>query len=158
MTLLALMLAGALLSSGEQQSSNPPPQSDAPASIDRIRERLQRPSAIQMPREPDFRVTIEEDAKLRKTALDMLREELSGEAVHSLPWPLSRAGQQIVGVDLLQLALSVKNAISGARRAHAERSARSEVDAALREFCAQHDCSVLEQELKQSRPEGVLTH
>ena len=64
----------------------------------------------------------------------------------------------LISVDLLQVATQVKRRVSGALRARAERNARADVAAALAEFCAEHDCSVLEQEPKQSLPEGILTH
>jgi hypothetical protein len=147
-----------MLGASEAQSADTPPPSDVPASVERIRDRLQRPPTFQLPPEANFRVTVEEDLRLRQTALDMLRQELGADVKGALPWPLSTAGQQIVGVDLLRLAMSVKSAVNAARRARGERNARSEVSAALAGFCATHDCSVLEQELTGSNPEGILTH
>ena len=155
MTLLALMVAGALLSFGEQQSSNPPPQPDIPVSIERIHERLQRPPALRMPPEPNFRVTVEEEA--RQNALQMLRQELGADVLRSLPPPLIRKTDLLVAVDVLQIAAMVKKKLDASRRARGEREARVEVAQALAEFCASHDCSVLEQNV-QSISEGVLTH
>jgi len=37
-------------------------------------------------------------------------------------------------------------------------NAHPKVAAALAEFCAEHDCSVREQERYQSNPEGILLH
>jgi hypothetical protein len=158
MTVLALMAACALLCGDTPHAQDPTPaESDVPVSIPRIQQRLQRPSVLRMPREPDFRVTVEEDSRLRQTALDMLRQELAGEAI-SLPRPFSTAGQQIVGVDLLYIARSIAKQISATRRARGERNARRQVTEALAEFCASHDCAVLEHELNAPKPEGILTH
>ena len=155
MSLLALMLACAVSCAEDQQA----PERDVPAppvSVERIHEQLQRPPALRMPPEPTFRVTVEEE--VRRNALDMLRQELGADVLRSLPPPLIRKTDLLVAVDLLQIASMVKSKLDAARRARGERNARREVAQALADFCAQHDCSVLEQELKQSNPEGVLTH
>ena len=48
--------------------------------------------------------------------------------------------QPMISVDLLSIGTAVHRAIANARRAGAEKAARDEVQRALAEFCATHDC------------------
>lgn len=174
MTLLAVamgvMLSGVNLSSADQsgsaQSSDAPATAQLPVSAERIHDRLQRPAALQMPREPDFRAKVSEEFERPETVLDALRRELSGDrtAKRVPPGTISPA---LFTVDLLQMAMQIKRQLSATFRARAERSARAEVAAVLAEFCAQHDCSVLEPSQphrsdgeggNSAGSEGVLTH
>ena len=138
-----------------------------PLSVERIHERLNRP-ALQLGLETkaDFRATVVEAYTPPETVLEALRRKLSGD-VTAKRVPPGTIAPPLVSVDLLQIASYVKRQIGAALRARAERNARADVAAALAEFCAQHDCSVLEQSLprrsdseggEQSVPEGVLTH
>ena len=140
----------------EPAEQNP---SELPVSIARIKERLSQPAVLQLPSDSraDFRATVTEEFTPPETVLEALRRELAGDFTPKRIAPGTIA-PPLVSVDLLQVVTHVKRQVSAALRARAERNARAEVDAALAEFCAQHDCSVLEQELQQSRPEGVLTH
>jgi hypothetical protein len=164
MDFLALALGCAVACAAQAPAEQTP--SELPVSIERIRERLNRPSLLQLPTEPepDFRATVIEAYTLPETVLEALRRDLAGDLTPKRIVPGTIA-PPLVSVDLLQLATHLKRTISGALRARAERSAREEVAAALAEFCAQHDCSVVEQSLRsdseggnQSIPEGVLTH
>jgi hypothetical protein len=155
MPFLALIL-GYALACAEQAPADPPPP-ELPVSLERIHERLTRPAVVLTERKPDFRATVTEEVARPETVLEALRRELGGDVTpkRRVPGTIAPA---LVSVDLLQIATHVKRQLSAALRARAERHARAEVDAVLAEFCAAHDCSVLEQELKQSNPEGVLAH
>ena len=98
--------------------------------------------------------------------LEALRRELGGD-VTPKRIPPGTISPPLVSVDLLQFVTHLKRQIGGALRARAERNARDEVAAVRAEFCAEHDCLVLEQSLprrsdseggEQSLPEGILTH
>jgi hypothetical protein len=130
-----------------------------PVSVERMQERLKRPPPLPLGLETTahFRATVVESYTPPETVLEALRRELAGD-VTAKRVPPGTIAPPLVSVDLLQIASYVKRQIGAALRARAERNARAEVAAALAEFCAQHDCSVLEQESNQSTPEGVLTH
>jgi hypothetical protein len=159
MPLLALMLACAALGADERQSSEAQPVRDPPVPIERIHKALQRPVALQLPpeRPADFRATVTEEFTRPETVLEAVRRDLGGD-VTAKRVPPGTIAPPVISVDLLQIATLVKRQVSGALRARAERHARAGVEAALAEFCAAHDCSVLEHELKESYAEGVLTH
>jgi hypothetical protein len=166
MTFLALALACAVAWAGQEPSEQNP--SALPVSIDRIKERLNRPAVLQLPaeRKADFRATVTEEFTPPETVLEALRRELGGD-VTPKRIPPGTISPPLVSVDLLQFVTHMKRQIGGALRARAERNARDEVTEVLAEFCAEHDCSVVEQSLprrsdseggKQSLPEGILTH
>ena len=166
MTFLALMLACAVACAEQEPAEQN--SSELPVSIDRIKERLSRPVVLQLPpeRKADFRATVTEEFTPPETVLEALRRELGGD-VTPKRIPAGTISPPLVSVDLLQFVTHLKRQIGGALRARAERNARDEVAAALAEFCAEHDCSVVEQSLfrrsdseggKQSLPEGILTH
>ncbi len=155
--MLALVLGCAVACAGQTPEEQDP--SALPVSIERIREGLHRPpSVLQLPATPeaDFRATVIEAYSLPETVLEALRRDLAGDLTPKRI-PPGTIAPPLVSVDLLQFAMSLTRKIGGALRARAERDARAEVDAALAEFCAQHDCAVLEQS-RPSIPEGVLTH
>jgi hypothetical protein len=106
---------------------------------------------------PDFRTSVTQEVERPETVLEALRRELGGDVTLKRRVPGTIA-PPLVSVDLLQIASYLKRQVSATLRARAERNARAEVDAALAEFCAAHDCSVLEQELEESIPEGVVLH
>jgi hypothetical protein len=147
----------------------PPPRQPAlPVSVERIRVRLLQPVGLRhaVERQPDFRASVTEEFTPPETVLEALRRDLSG-VVSAKRIPPGTISPPLVSVELLQVVSHLKRQLSAARRARAERNARIEVATALAEFCAQHDCSVLEQSQprrsdgeggKQSTPEGVLTH
>jgi hypothetical protein len=85
--------------------------------------------------------------------LETIRRELAAspslpERLNGVPWrpaPYQAGGSTPAAtVDLLQLALSIKNRIAASRRAGAERDIRRRVQEELAAFCAMHDCSVVE--------------
>jgi hypothetical protein len=157
MTFLALLLGCAVACAGQSTEEQEP--SEPTVSLERIEERLNRPAALQLPveRAPDFRATTIETLTLPETVLDALRRSLAGD-VTSKRTPPGTITPPLVSVDLLQVATQVKRRVSGVLRARAERAARARVATELEQFCAGHDCSVLEQEAKQSFPEGILAH
>src|SRR5688572_27852547 len=157
MTFLALLLGCAVACGAQAPAEQTPPE--LPVSIERIKERLNRPAVLQLPGESqaDFRATVIESFTLPEPVLEALRRDLAGDFTPKRI-PPGTIAPPLISVDLLQIASQVKRQLSGALRARAQRNARSEVAAALAEFCAEHDCSVLERELEQSTPEGVLTH
>lgn len=160
MTLVALMIACAALC-GDQAPAVPaaPSPPEPPVSVERIQERLQRSPALQIPPElkPDYRASVTEKYTPPETILEAVRRELAGDDRGKRIIPGAIA-PPLIAVDLLQIAMAVKRSVSAALRARAERNARDEVAAALAEFCASHDCEVLEQGLDGSKPEGVLIH
>src|SRR5829696_5608960 len=95
-----LRLACAAQTAAEQ---NPP---ELPVSIDRIKERLNRPAVLQLPpeRKADFRATVTEEFTPPETVLEALRRELSGE-VTPKRIPPGTISPPLVSVDLLQLAM-----------------------------------------------------
>jgi hypothetical protein len=166
MTFPALVFACAVACAGQEPTEQNP--AALPVSIDRIKERLNRPAVLQLPaeRKADFRITVTEEFTSPETVLEALRRELGGD-VTPKRIPPGTISPPLVSVDLLQFVTHMKRQIAGALRARAERNAREEVVAVLAEFCAEHDCSVPEQRLprhsdsasgKQSIPEGILTH
>jgi hypothetical protein len=116
------------------QSVIPAAPAEPPVSIDRIREGLDRPKLKIPPVEvtPVFRGRVDE--VLFETPVQGMRRELAADSGR-------RPGG---GVDVLPAVMGIVNGIKRARRARAEREIRDEVQAALNAFCAEHDCSVLE--------------
>ena len=161
MPLLTLLLGCAVACVG--QTSPDPGQPESPVSLERIWKRLQQPAVVLTERKPDFRGSVTEEIERPETVLEALRRAL-GSDVTAKQIPPGTITPPLITVDLLSIASLVKRQLSGALRARAERNARAEVEAALAEFCAAHECSVLEQSLprseggNQSTPEGVLTH
>jgi hypothetical protein len=147
MAALWLLVAGA-----QGLSALADPQPAAPlVSIERIRKGLERPQVLTLPN-PDemayFRVTVEEKLVI-DSVLDAMRRDLAARPGRPISAPTSYHAPLAIGagVELLGLARSVL-------RWHAERSARRTVQEAIDEFCATHDCSVLEG--GSPTPEGVL--
>jgi hypothetical protein len=166
MTWLVLLLGCAVGCAGQATAEQDP--SELPVSLERIKERLNRPAVLQLPveSEPDFRATVVDAFTLPETVLEALRRSLAGDLTPKRI-PPGTITPPLVSVDLLQVAAQMKRRVSDVLRARAVRNARSEVAAALAEFCRQHDCSVNEQSLprgsrseggEQSIPEGILLH
>jgi hypothetical protein len=158
MEFLALLLGCAVACAGQAPAA--PAPSEPPVSVDRIRARLQQPTVLRqaVERQPDFRIAVTEELTPPETVLEALRRDLTGDIYSKRIVPGAGTTPPLIAVDVLQLAMALKRTLGGALRIRAERNARAEVAAALAEFCAQHDCSVLEQEPQQSHGEGVLTH
>ena len=119
---------------GQASETAPPPAPEPAVSVERVREGLQRP-ALKIPQiefVPVFRATIEEI--LLDNPLQGARRELAAESGYG--------GKG--GVDILPAAMAIVRSIKGAYRAYSEARIRKEVQEALTAFCAEHDCSVLE--------------
>jgi len=164
----AIVMASALcLLSAERPRAQGPegqagqPSATWPVSLERVRTGLQRSVALRLPSEPDaahFRVDVTEEYWRIETVLEAVRRELAADVAVKHVIPTGGPSQPLVSVDLLRLGLMLKDQLNAARRARAERNARREVQEALAEFCAAHDCSVLSDDPHQSITEGVLTH
>jgi hypothetical protein len=112
-------------------AASPPP--DVPASVEHIREALQRPGLKIPPVDPTpvFRAAIVD--KVLDNPLQAMRRELAESSGYS-----GRGGFEIIGA-----VMGIVRSIKAAHRAHEEAAIRKEVQEALNAFCAEHDCSVL---------------
>ena len=122
---------------GQDVASAAPPAPDPPVSVENIRERLKRSPALKIPQidpTPIFRATITETPF--ENPLQGMRRELAENP--------GAVGGRLGGVDVLGAVMGIVESIKAARRAHAEAEIRKDVQAALNAFCAEHDCSVLE--------------
>ena len=134
---MGLLPAGLLMFMLADQAQAPAPAGpppDLPVSLERIHEGLQRPTLKIPPIEvtPVFRARVDE--VLFENPVQGMRRELAAD-------PGGRPGG---GVDVLPAIRGIVNGIKHARRARAEREIRQDVQAAIDAFCAEHDCSVLE--------------
>jgi hypothetical protein len=134
---LVQVLALMLLMMGDQAPSPAPaePPPELPVSLERIHEGLQQRPKLKIPPveiTPVFRARVDE--LLFETPLQGMRRELAADP----------GGHPGGGVDVLPAIMGIVNGIKRARRARAEREIRREVQAAIDAFCAEHDCSVLE--------------
>jgi len=122
---------------GQESAPAAPPAPDSPVSVENIREGLKRPPTLKIPPidpTPVFRATITETPF--ENPLQGMRRELAEN-----PGPV---GGRLGGFDVLGAVTGIVKSIKAARRAHAEVEIRKEVQEALNAFCAEHDCSVLE--------------
>jgi hypothetical protein len=154
-----VLILGAMAGAQSPAPSDPPspaaaPPSSAaqrqlPISLARVRAGLERPPVLRLTvpdPPPDFRIEIQQ----RPFIQDLI------ERLDFSSGPMPRGGiyayeqqqrmgtpeiaQPLVMVDALGIASSVRKAVSSARRSHAEAAAREEVQRALAEFCATHEC------------------
>ena len=122
---------------GQEIAPAAPPAPDPPVSLENIREGLKRPPGLKIPpidSTPVFRATVTEAPF--ENPLQGMRRELAEN-----PGPV---GGRLGGFDVLGAVMGIVKSIKAARRAHAEVEVRKEVQEALNAFCAEHDCSVLE--------------
>jgi hypothetical protein len=133
------------------QTASVPAQSQAPSgnlpvSLSRIRGALNKPEGLRVRPAPlaDFKVEINEAQRFRDL-LDLL--DFGSGPVAPGGWYsaqqrqlLGQQSQPLVNFDAGAIGQAVGSAISKARRARAERIARDEVQRALIEFCATHEC------------------
>jgi len=142
-TLVVLMLMGgqdgtpatpAATTNNRPDSRSPIPDPQTPVSVERVRERLQRPAIKIPPLEvlPVFRESVLVDLPL-DTPLQAMRRELAAESGYR-----GRGG-----VEVIALVMRMVNGIKAAYRAHKEAEIRERVQVELNAFCAEHDCSVL---------------
>ena len=120
-----------------QDSAPAAPAPEYPVSVENVREGLKRPPGLKIPPidpTPVFRATITEAPF--ENPLQGMRRELAEN-----PGPV---GGRLGGFDVLGAVMGIVKSIKAARRAHAEVEIRKEVQEALNAFCAEHDCSVLE--------------
>ena len=133
---MAAAAAFVMMAMAAGQTQGPPPATltEAPVSIERVRDGLNRPTLKIPPIEitPVFRAKADE--VLFENPLQGMRRELAESSGYS---PRS-------GVDVLGLVMGIVQSIKAQYRAHAEARIRKEVEAELTAFCLEHDCSVLE--------------
>ena len=120
---------------GPSDPRSPVPDPQSPVSVERVREGLQRHALKIPPLEvlPVFRGSVEVELVL-DTPLQAMRRELAQSSGYS--------GAR--GVDVLGAVMGIVKGIKAARRTRAEAEIRREVQAELNAFCAEHDCSALE--------------
>ena len=122
---------------GQDSTPAAAPAPDLPVSVENIREGLKHPPALKIPPidpTPVFRATITE-APLENPLQGMRRELAENPGA---------VGGRLGGFDVLGAVMGIVKSIKAARRAHAEAEIRKDVQAALNAFCAEHDCSELE--------------
>lgn len=148
MTLWVIAALFAFLAVG-QESANIPATPELPVSLNQIRKALDKPKPNLLALstvEPTFQVIIREDNVFQEL-LDrpdfgsgprmpgglyaFEQRQLLGK-----PW----AGQPLIQIDVLPLLNAAGRAIGNARRTRLEEAAHEEVQRALMEFCAMHDC------------------
>jgi len=137
----AVVLAMALATS---QAASPPqgaaPPGNLPVSISRIREALKKPAGAGLtlpPPRADFTIEV-----LEKQRFEDLLSLLGLGGGSPMPTVLfgSAATHPSSAADLSAIGRSAGRAIAEARRQRAERLAREEVQRALIDFCATHEC------------------
>jgi hypothetical protein len=134
---LLLFVAVEAPSAQTQAEAAPPPQ--LPVSLSRIREALKKPEGkLAAPqRQADFKVEIAEEQRFQD-----LVDLLDFSAIPVLP--AVRFGgsqtQPLINVSLTGIGQSVVRGVAKARRERAERLAQEEVQRALNQFCATHEC------------------
>ena len=134
LALTALLAAAQSPAPAQTTTTTPSSTSELPVSVDRVREGLQRP-ALKIPQIevlPVFRESVEVDLPL-DTPLQAMRRELAAESGYSGRRP-----------NLIAAVMTVVNGIKAAYRTHKEAEIRERVQVELNAFCAEHDCSVLE--------------
>jgi hypothetical protein len=124
------------------------PLETLPISVERIRALLARPESLNLQdllvfaQMAYFRVTVEEE-QVFESVVEAVRRDLAespgGPIDPPSALPMSRTGAT-GGIELLGLARS----LGGVMKARTARNARSAVEEALREFCAQRDCTTVE--------------
>jgi hypothetical protein len=147
---------GLALALGPQQPADAGPSkaiSELPVSLVRIQRELHRPAPLQLtlPEVPaHFHVEIRERPLYSANLLGPV-EELWSTRTGAVPRGKLNAFEQrqhtgeqwsqpLVSADLSSIGAAFKRAIAAARRAHAERAAREDVQREVAEFCATHDC------------------
>jgi hypothetical protein len=151
MAIAAAPVFGGLLAALQAPAQEARPVAAPVVSIERVREGLERPHRMMLPNPEEmayFRVTVEEELVI-DSVLAAMRRDLAARPGRPIAAPATRytpLGPN-AGVDLLALGRSFI-------KWRAERNARRTVQEALDEFCAAHDCSVLEP--GSPTPEGVI--
>ena len=114
------------------QTQGPPAGTETPVSVERVRDGLNRPTIKIPPIEitPVFRAKADE--VLFENPVQGMRRELAGSSGHT------------PRINLIDTVTGIVKSIRARYRAHSEARIRKEVEAELTAFCAEHDCSVLE--------------
>jgi hypothetical protein len=117
-----------------------PSRPQLPVSLSRIREALKKPeNPLTSPQaKADFKVEIAEQQRFQDL-VDLL--DFSASPVVPAVLFGGSQTQPLVSVSLSGIGASVANSVAKARRARAERLAREEVERALSQFCASHECA-----------------
>jgi hypothetical protein len=123
-------------------------RTSSPVSIEHIqRWLLERP--LQIPpvtaSEPAFRIDVDAEWP-RETPLDVARKELSTTSRANRPTiPTPSGAVPLVQIDVMPALQQAIHRMRDIRREHAQRNARRLVADDLAQFCADHDCSQVEQ-------------
>ena len=131
---MGIAIVAVLMLSAQDSTPAAPPTPDLPVSVENIREGLKRPPALKIPPidpTPVFRGSVEVDLPL-DSPLQAMRRELAAES-----------GYQERAFNILDAVMGIVHGAKARWRAHTEAELRKEVQAALKAFCDQHDCSVL---------------
>jgi hypothetical protein len=136
---VACLVAGQTASA--QTTAAATPQAPLPFSLSRIREGLKKPEGkLATPaRQADFTVDIAEEQRFQDL-VDLL--DFSASPVLPAVWFGGSQTQSLFNVSLTGIGQSVARSVSKARRERAERLAQEEVQRALNQFCATHECAV----------------
>jgi hypothetical protein len=154
------MLAGVIglaMAIGMQQPVDPAFPADTsrelPVSLTRIRTALDRPAWLRLTlpeSNADFHIEIRERPLYSPHLLGPVESLWS-----TTPGPVPPGGlhafeqrqrlgehwsQPMLSVDLLSIGAALRKSIADARRSSAEKAAREEVQRAIAEFCAAHEC------------------
>jgi hypothetical protein len=138
-----LSLAAALLPAQQPATASQTaktPQQELPVSLGHIREALKKPeSKLAAPlRQADFRIEIAEEQHFRDL-VDLL--DFSAQPILPAVWFGGSQTQPLVSFGVSSIGQSIAHSIAKAHRERAERLAQEEVQRALNQFCATHECA-----------------
>jgi hypothetical protein len=155
--LFAIIGSGLALALGSQAPTDPGPVAESarelPVSVSHIRAALDRPAPLRLTvpaPKPTYRVQIREHLLYSPNLLGPVEQLWStttgppppgGLYAYEQRQRLGQLSQPLYLVDLLSIGGAIKNAITNARRSGAEKAAREDVQRALAEFCATHECT-----------------
>jgi len=123
------------------QSGQPPAPADSslPVSVDRIREALSRPPALDLRRpRPDFVVEVNERQRFARMIAPFLQFDAGAvkKPAFFAPQPQVGTTPALASVDLLSIASALRHQLSATRTARASSSAQDAVRKAIAEYCA----------------------
>jgi len=155
--LLALIGPGLALALAVQAPVEPGPVTasarELPVSVSRVRAALDRPAPLRLTvpePKPTYRVQIREHLLYSPNLLGPVEQLWStttgppppgGLYAYEQRQRLGQFSQPLYLMDLLSVGGAIRNAIANARRSGAEKAAREDVQRALAEFCATHECT-----------------
>lgn len=141
----AVAIAAALLLAPPAQAAwaQTAPPDASPISLERVGRFLQQPALNLSEKKPDFSVRISETATFRDIYGEGPLRREAPSVWNSYFKPI--AGQQgaVAGasIDVLAVAMSLKNRIQAAMRHRAEREIREQIQQELEEFCRANGCT-----------------